>query len=159
MKEKIENTKLLNESQTNKFQKQLEKQFGIKIIPGKIIQRGKDRVFLFTGNFEEEKIKELEKTIFIEKIGTYIATEVDGKYRLSIEGSQIFKNQITKNFTELNQIEMIEWMHGSEILKETNSRGFVIIKYQNDMLGTGKASEQKITNFIPKSRRLKRKEK
>jgi len=29
------------------------------------------------------------------------------------------------------------------------------MKYENDMLGTGKASEEKITNFIPKSRRLK----
>ena len=33
--------------------------------------------------------------------------------------------------------------------------GFLIMKYKDDLLGTGKASENKITNFIPKSRRLK----
>jgi len=36
-------------------------------------------------------------------------------------------------------------------------KGFVVIKNQKteDLLGCGKASENKITNFIPKSRRLK----
>jgi len=32
------------------------------------------------------------------------------------------------------------------------------MKYKNDFLGTGKASENKIGNFIPKNRRLKHKE-
>jgi NOL1/NOP2/fmu family ribosome biogenesis protein len=32
---------------------------------------------------------------------------------------------------------------------------FLIMKYNNDFLGCGKASENKITNFIPKNRRLK----
>ncbi len=35
--------------------------------------------------------------------------------------------------------------------------GFVVIKYKSDFLGTGKASENKISNFIPKNRRLREK--
>ena len=33
------------------------------------------------------------------------------------------------------------------------------MKFKNDILGTGKISENKISNFVPKSRRLKFKEK
>src|SRR3989344_3936107 len=75
--------------------------------------------------------------------------------RLSIEGSQILKNEITKNLVELNKEEVETWMMGHELIKKTGINGFVIMKYEKDMLGTGKASSDKITNFIPKSRRLK----
>lgn len=36
-------------------------------------------------------------------------------------------------------------------------KGFIIIKNNQDFLGSGKASEEKIGNFIPKSRRLREK--
>lgn len=158
MREKIESLKIIEGKELEDFQNKLNEQFGVKEIPGKIMMRGRERVFLFTGDLDEENLRVLEKRTFVERAGTYIAKNVDGDYRLSIEGSQIFKEQITKNIVELSEEEMIEWMHGGEILKETGLRGFVIMKYQTDMLGTGKASENKITNFIPKSRRLKRKE-
>lgn len=38
-------------------------------------------------------------------------------------------------------------------------KGFIVMKNNDDYLGCGKASETKITNFIPKSRRLKNREK
>ena len=49
-------------------------------------------------------------------------------------------------------------MMGRELLIKTGKRGFLIMKYNDDFLGTGKASEEKIGNFIPKSRRLKNRE-
>ena len=49
-------------------------------------------------------------------------------------------------------------MSGSEILIKTNLKGFVIIKHKKDFLGSGKASENKIGNFIPKERRLKKRD-
>jgi len=49
-------------------------------------------------------------------------------------------------------------MQGSELQITTGKKGYIIIKYKNDFLGTGKASENKITNFIPKNRRLKYKD-
>ena len=48
-------------------------------------------------------------------------------------------------------------MKGSELNLKSGMKGFVIIKYKNEFLGTGKASEEKISNFIPKNRRLKEK--
>lgn len=158
MKQKIEKLKIIKGKELKDFLKCLNSQFGITKIPGELFMRGTEKVFLFTGNFKEEIISNIENKIFVERIGTYIAKKIKDKYRLSIEGSQIFKDQINKNIIELSYEEMIEWMQGGEILKITNKKGFVVMKYKSDMLGTGNASETKITNFIPKSRRLKRKE-
>ena len=33
--------------------------------------------------------------------------------------------------------------------------GFVLIKYENDFIGCGKITKDKILNFVPKERRLK----
>jgi len=48
-------------------------------------------------------------------------------------------------------------MKGQELNLKSGKKGFVIMKYNDDFLGSGKASEEKIGNFIPKTRRLKEK--
>jgi len=48
-------------------------------------------------------------------------------------------------------------MSGNELNIKIGGKDFLVMKYKNNFLGTGKASENKITNFIPKSRRLKNK--
>lgn len=133
----------------------LEAQFGINSLPGKIIKKGKEKIFLYTGELAKEEILRIKDLIPIERIGVYFAKQEERGIRLSIEGSQILKKEIKKNILELNKEEMKTWMKGHEVLKNTNLRGYIIIKYREQMLGTGKASEEKITNFIPKSRRLK----
>ncbi|NCN87012.1 hypothetical protein GW932_04200 [archaeon] len=155
MNEKADTIRIIEGKEREKFVEKLNEQFGIKEIPGKIIMRGREKVFLFTGDFENKEIWELEKITFIERVGTYMAKIEEGGIRLSIEGSQILKNEITKNTIELNEEEMETWMMGHEVLKKSGLRGYIIMKYKNEMLGTGKASEEKITNFIPKSRRLR----
>ena len=46
-------------------------------------------------------------------------------------------------------------MKGQQLDIKTGKRGMIIMKYKENFLGTGKASEEKIGNFIPKSRRVK----
>jgi NOL1/NOP2/fmu family ribosome biogenesis protein len=72
-----------------------------------------------------------------------------------MEATQLLKNQITKNIFELNEEQMNEWMKGNELNIQTGKKGFLAMKYQNDFLGCGKASENKISNFVPKERRIK----
>jgi len=152
---KIERLKLLNKKEEKEIIDKLDNQFGIKQIPGKIFMRGKQRLFLYLGSFDEENIRELEKIVFVERAGVYFGKIEEYGIRLSIEGTQIMKEEITKNIVELKKDEMETWMMGHEVLKKSGFRGFVIMKYKSDMLGTGKASTEKITNFIPKSRRLR----
>lgn len=176
--------KILTIQQKKEIENLLKKQFGIEKVPGLILKVGKERLFYYVGSLSVKEIYELEKTIPIERVGVYIGKEQNNEIRLSIEGTHLFKKQITKNIFELGSEQTNLWMHGSEILlddilpKETKlkdndnnqstrggrpglrggrelKKGFVIIKNNNDLLGTGKASAEKITNFIPKSRRLK----
>jgi len=153
----------LNELETKKILTKLNEQFGISSFPKNslLAMRGKERIYLFTGNLDEKQIPQIENIANIEGIGVYFA-KLDDKnnIRLTIEGTQLFKDQITKNIVELNSTSQAEeWMMGRELNIETKLEGFVIIKFKDDFLGCGKSSPHlnKITNFIPKARRLKEK--
>jgi NOL1/NOP2/fmu family ribosome biogenesis protein len=160
--------KILNHKERKIIQDKLTEQFGIKKVPNVLVKFGEEKIFAFSGNLT--LLQKLQKLTRIEGIGSYIAKEQRGEIRLSIEGSHLFKSQITKNIFELDQEQKDLWMHGSEILlqdakggnikgwalnNQKLKKGFVVMKYNDDFLGTGKASENKIGNFIPKIRRLK----
>jgi len=158
----MNNIKILNKTETKEFADKLKEQFGIKEIPGIFLMKGKERIFLFHGggreNDEKKEIKKIDSIIEIERVGIYIGKifEPTGELRLSIEGTQVFKNQISKNIFELTSQKDYEiWMNGQELQIKTGLRGMIVIKYQDEFLGCGKASEEKIGNFIPKNRRLK----
>ena len=149
--------KILNKYEKAEIEKKFNEQFGIKHVPGMIAQRGEERLFFFSGDFSEEDIKNLEKCTFIERMGVYFAKIIGNDIRLSIEGSQILKDQSTKNIFTLDSSQAEEWMMGRELPIKTGKYGFLIMRHGSDFLGTGKASEEKIGNFIPKNRRLKNK--
>jgi NOL1/NOP2/fmu family ribosome biogenesis protein len=152
--------KVFSGKEKEKFEAQLEKQFGIKKIQGILSMRGKERVFLFTGNLKIREIETLDSVVFTERVGIYFAKidEKTNEIRLSIEGSQVLSSQIKRNIYELKNNEVEDWMMGKELNIKTGKKGFYIIKHKNDFLGSGKISEEKIGNFIPKNRRLKFKE-
>jgi len=152
IKEKI---RILRGKERERLMGVFEKQFGIKQIQGTLIRGRKGGIYLFTGTIPDKEIFNLLKIFPVEIIGIYLAKEMDGKLRLSIEGSQILKNEITKRIVELSKEEMEIWIMGHELIKKTGFEDYVVMKYKNEMLGVGKASENKITNFIPKSRRLR----
>ena len=157
MKRSLTFIKILNKNEKKEIEKKLDEQFGINKINGVIIKSGKERLFLFTGDFSEKDIRELEKTIPIERTGVYFAKIIGNEIKLSIEGTQVLKNQISKNIFELDEIQTEQWMKGQDLQISTGKRGFLVMKFKNDFLGCGKASAEKIGNFIPKSRRLKEK--
>ena len=149
--------KILNTREKKEIENKLKEQFGIKSIPGILLKRGAERVFLYQGEITEREIQMLEKTSQVERVGIYFCKFQNEEIRLSIEGTQILQDQITKNIFELNEEQLEIWMKGNELNVETEIRGFVIMKYKTDFLGCGKSSENKISNFIPKNRRLKEK--
>jgi len=147
--------KIFNKKEKEQILKSLNKQFGIKEIPGIVLQRGEGRLFLFQGSFNSKQFKEFEKYVWLERAGVYFGKQEKDGIRLSIEGTQILKDQIIKNIFELNKEQAEQWMTGEELLIKTGKRDFLVMKYQDDFLGTGKASAEKIGNYIPKNRRLK----
>ncbi len=130
--------KILNENEKKEVEDSLNEQFGIKQIPGIIMQRGEERLFLFQGELNEKQIRHLEEArINIERIGVYFAKIVDSKIKLSIEGIHLLKNQITKNIFEVNEKQAEQWMKGQDLQISTGKKGFIIIKYKDDFLGCG----------------------
>lgn len=153
--------KILNEKEKKELENKLNKQFGTEIIPGTLVQKGKERIFLFSGNLTPKEIKKIEEIVVVERVGIYFAKILEDKneekIKLSIEGTQILKNQIKKNIFELPEELVDNWMKGQDLQIKTGERGILIIKHKDDFLGSGKASEEKISNFIPKNRRLREK--
>ena len=147
--------KVLNSKEKHRIIEKLKERFGIKSIPYIIVQSGKERLRIASINLSTDEIKKLSQTANIELIGLYFATLVNDEIRLSIDATHLLKSQINKNILEISEKEKEEWLKGGDLQKKNNERGFVIIRYKEDLLGTGKLSEEKIGNFLPKERRVK----
>jgi len=152
------NIQFLNQNEKNKITEKLKEQFGIEKIPFNLIKIGQERIMAISEKIKKEEIEKIQNIAFIEGIGVYFAKEIENEIRLSIEGTHLLKEQISKNIFELNEKQAEQWMQGNELNLSTGKKGFIIIKFNDDFLGTGKASENKIGNFIPKNRRLKARE-
>lgn len=145
---------LLTSKEHKKIVEQLNRQFGINEIPFQILRFGENKYRIFSGSLEKKELEALDKELRIENCGLYFAKiEPDG-IRLTLDGIQIFKNQITKNILELNENQAQEWLKGNEIYTKTE-RDFKILKNQGEFIGCGKATGEKIANFMPKERRIK----
>jgi NOL1/NOP2/fmu family ribosome biogenesis protein len=147
---------ILNTEEKKEINNKLQEQFGISELPETLLKIGEERILLFTG--DTKILGKIQNLRAIEGLGVYFAKEQLGQYRLSIEGTHILKDQITKNIFELSDDDAEKWMHGQQLDISTGKRGFIVLKNGEDLLGCGKASEEKIGNFIPKARRLKNKE-
>src|SRR3989344_637272 len=147
--------KILNSKERQKIAEKLKERFGIESIPYMIVQSGKERLRIASINLSTDEIRKLSQTANIELIGLYFATLVNDEIRLSIDAKHLLKSQINKNIIEISEKEKDEWLKGRDLQKENAERGFVVIKYKDDLLGTGKLSQDKISNFIPKERRIK----
>jgi len=108
--------KILTEKEKHEIVQKLNKRFGIKEIPGVITMHGKERLFLFQGDLNEKEIKELEQNVPIERAGIYFAKLIGNEVKLSIDGVQVLKDQITKNILEINEKQAQQWMMGRELL-------------------------------------------
>ena len=149
-----EKMKSLSSSQKKKITKQLNEQFGISKLPYLLLKFGKEKLRAFSGNLSREELSQLDKDIRIENIGLYIAKEQNQELRLTMDGTQILKNQITKNILEIDNKQSEQWFKGNDLDIQTE-KGFKILKNNNNIIGSGKSTGERITNFVPKERRIK----
>lgn len=146
--------KPLTSSDKKKILAQLEKQFGINELPYLIIQFGKEKLRVYSGNLSKEELIILDKNLRIENIGLYFAKQENNGIRLTLDGVQLLKNQITKNIIELDNQQAEQWLRGNDLDIKTH-RDWVILKSGDELIGCGKSTGEKISNFMPKERRIK----
>jgi NOL1/NOP2/fmu family ribosome biogenesis protein len=137
--------------------------YGIDELPFLLIKSGKDKVRGYSGSLSLEEIRKLQKNSRVEIVGIYLFHEYPEEIRFSLDALHILKNQITKNIIELTKEQKDSWFRGEDILltKEeqekfsAQNRGFKVIKYKDDLIGMGKLTDDRITNYLPKERRKK----
>lgn len=146
------NWKFLTSKEKKEILKQIEERWGAypEILKEQVLVRSaKNKLYLITRDIEKVPFDEFR----INSIGLYIIDLKDADIRLSIEGSQLIGPVATKNVIEINEAEPGQWFKGEDIEKEGGS-GFIILKHGEDYVGSGKAKEGRILNFVPKTRRF-----
>ena len=139
------------------------KYYGIKEIPYLLTISGKDKVRAYSGDLSNEEIVEFDKQVGIELLGMYFFHLYDNQIRLSFDAVQLLKNQITENVIEIDEKQAVEFFRGQDILLDEKDKekfkgetlGFKVIKFSNDLIGTGKLTADRIVNYLPKERRVK----
>ncbi len=145
----LTNHRRFNNKEIKQFHQRLKKQFGFTgKLPYAFFMR-KDKIYIISKGYDLLQTEKLN----INSLGLYIAKIERSGIRLSIEGSQLIGPNSKKNIIELDSPE--EWLQGKDIENKQNAKSFVLIKYKDDFLGCGFCKNDKILNFIPKSRRLR----
>lgn len=145
--------KIIRANEKKKILSQLNEQFGIMKLPYLLLRFGKEKIRLYSGSLSSEELNFLDKNLRIENIGLYFAKQEKDGIRLTLDGVSFFRNQISKNILEIDDKQALDWFKGYDLLIETD-RGFKILKNQ-ELIGCGKSTGEKITNFVPKERRVK----
>ena len=146
--------KTLSSSRKKKIIQQLEDQFGITNLPYLFLQFGKDKIRVYSGDLSKENLNNLDKNTRIENMGLYFARIQPDGIRLTIDGIQLVKNQITKNIMEINNNQAEDWFKGNDLDIKAES-AFKILKNNDEFIGCGKSTGDRITNFVPKERRIR----
>ena len=133
---------------------ELNEQFGITELPYLLIQAGKDKIGGFSGHLSKDETMEISQIANIEIIGLYLLKKEDN-FRLSMDAASILKKQINKNIIEIDNEQIKDWMRGHDLDIKTQ-RGVIIIKNNEDFIGCGKSNGEKVFNYVPKDRRLRK---
>jgi len=144
--------KFLNSKETKEILKLIEEQWGAKLkLDYTFAKNSKNRVFIVNKDINKIDFSKLR----INSVGMYFC-DLENEIRLSIEGSQIIGPKAVKNVVEINEEQTKQWLKGEdlEIEDKGNYRRFVIIKHENDFLGSGKFKDNRILNYVSKSRRI-----
>jgi NOL1/NOP2/fmu family ribosome biogenesis protein len=115
------------------------------------LKSSKNKIFIINKDISKLDLSKLR----IDSLGLYFGQLTGKGIRLSIEGAQIIGPCAKKNVLELDKKQTEDWFRGYDLDIKLGYEGFVILKYNNDFLGSGKSTKEKILNFVPKIRRTK----
>lgn len=134
-----------------------------------LIETGKEKIRGYTGDLTPDELKKLNKKVPILLAGIYLFHEYPDDIRISVDAAHILREQIkdSTEVIELNKEQLEGWFKGQDIeifkLKELNpniekqERTFKLIKYNNEFIGSGKLTFERLVNYLPKERRIKNK--
>ena len=91
-----------------------------------------------------------------ERRGIYFGRIESDGIRLTIEGSFLVGPKATKNVVELDDDRARRYLSGESVeIGDRGLYGWVIVKWRSYYLGSAKAKEGRLINYVPKERRLR----
>ena len=141
-------------NEKRKIIEQLKEQYGIEDLPFLLLKTGKEKCRGYSGHLSKEEIDELGELANIEIVGLYLIKE-EHDLLLSFDTPLLLKDQIKKNILEINEKDFHSWIRGNDLDIKV-PQGTYIIKFGEDFLGCGKSNGEKIFNYVPKDRRLRK---
>jgi 16S rRNA (cytosine1407-C5)-methyltransferase len=141
-----------NRKEVERISNLLKTQFGcdFSFISYALYQNNRDKLYIVDKSVVTVDFNKIR----VNALGLYFGEINEGMIRLSMEGAQMIGPLAKKNVVEISNDEAKEWMQGIDIEIKTGLSGYVLIKNNNDFLGCGKATQNKILNYVPKIRRL-----
>jgi len=151
----LQNLKILNKKEISRILSKIKEQFDIDILTFEygMLQNKEGKLFLISKDINKVNLDKLR----INELGLYFAN-INKEVRLTIEGSQLIGKFAKKNIYEVNEEDAYSWMSGNDLICKEEFNGFVIIKNKDNYLGTGKFKDNRILNYTPKERWIKRKD-
>jgi NOL1/NOP2/fmu family ribosome biogenesis protein len=150
------NIEIYDSKKRKKFIEQLSERFGITEIPKMIFLTGRERLRGFTGDLDINEIYLLDRITNLEFLGMYLfKPDEERSVRLGFDASIIFSEQISKNVILLDELQFKEWIRGNN-LNIKLAKGMYVVRYGDDFLGCGVSDSEKLINFVPKERRLRK---
>jgi len=140
---------ILNTRDVKKVLTKIKDQFNIKELKldYTFLRNNKGRIFITNRNLAKIDTYKLQ----INSIGLYFANDYN-EIRLTIEATQLIGKLAKKNILNISDSELITWFSGQSITTTKKFSGFVIIKHNEDFLGSGKYLDGKILNYVNKER-------
>ncbi len=145
---------ILNSRERKHIRQALTEQFGVSEIPDLIYfcLNKKEKVYVINKEVFELPIDHLRLNTF----GLYFGMFMKDGFRLSIEGSQIIGPKAKQQIYTMSKRERDDWLKGKDLETKTDDfeRLYMLMLFEKDFIGVGKAKNGKILNYIPKSRTL-----
>ena len=128
-----------------------EEQFGVKEkLPFVFAESEKNDIFAMSPEITRLDLA----SVRMNNAGMYIGQVRHEEFRPSIEGSELLGKKSTKNILEVNKKIGKMWLYGLDIPCDEELYGWVIVKSEQDWMGSGRAKEGKVMNHVPKGRRI-----
>jgi len=147
--------KFIKSNEKRDMLKELNENFGITKLPYLFVESGKEKIRAFSGSLSKDEILEIARLAKVEGVGIYFMKKEVTGLRLSFEATQLLKSQITKNILDIDDKQFEYWIRGHD-LEFKVPEGVYVMRFNNDFLGCGKSNGEKIFNYVPKERRIKK---
>lgn len=117
------------------------------------LQNANGKLFLINKDIVKVDLEKLR----VDKVGLYVVEVKDSHVRLSKEGAQLLAKENPdglKHVVALDREEIKQYFNGADLKKDLGGKSrYILIKYENDIIGCSKYKEGVILNYLPKINR------